>query len=85
MEWLTPQKNLQSLDTDVSAIMESEGFAVRQYSGVNIEPTQRGLQFSSGFNFLSQLQKKLSQSMRAIYLLIRISHRFCSPVVNLFQ
>lgn len=34
---LTPQKNLQSLDTDVSAIMESEGFAVRQYSGVNIE------------------------------------------------
>lgn len=35
---LTPQKNLQSLDIDVSAIMESEGFAVRQYSGVNIEP-----------------------------------------------
>ena len=35
---LTPQKNLQSLDTDVSAIMESEGFAVRQYLGVNIEP-----------------------------------------------
>lgn len=35
---LTPQENLQSLDTDVSAIMESEGFAVRQYSGVNIEP-----------------------------------------------
>ena len=35
---LTPQKNLQSLDTDVSAIMESEGFAVRQYSGVNIAP-----------------------------------------------
>ena len=35
---LTPQKNLRSLDTDVSAIMESEGFAVRQYSGVNIEP-----------------------------------------------
>ena len=35
---LTPQKNLQSLDTDISAIMESEGFAVRQYSGVNIEP-----------------------------------------------
>ena len=35
---LTPQKNLQSLNTDVSAIMESEGFAVRQYSGVNIKP-----------------------------------------------
>ena len=34
---LTPQKNLQSLDTDVSAIMESEGFAVRQYSGINIK------------------------------------------------
>ena len=32
------QKNLQSLDTDVSAIMESEGFAVRQYSGINIKP-----------------------------------------------
>lgn len=35
---LTPQKNVLSLDTDVSAILESEGFAVRQYSGVNIEP-----------------------------------------------
>lgn len=31
---LTPQKNLRSLDTDVSAILETEGFAVRQYSGV---------------------------------------------------
>jgi len=31
---LTPQKNLLSLDTDISAIMESEGFAVRQYSRV---------------------------------------------------
>lgn len=29
---LTPQKNLRKLDTDVSAILESEGFAVRQYS-----------------------------------------------------
>lgn len=36
---LTPQKNLQSLDTDVSAILESEGFAVRQYSGVKVEST----------------------------------------------
>lgn len=36
---LTPQKNLQSLDTDVSAILESEGFAVRQYSGVKVEPS----------------------------------------------
>lgn len=35
---LTPQKNLQSLDTDVSAILESEGFAVRQYFGVKAEP-----------------------------------------------
>ena len=26
---LTPQKNLQSLDTDVSAIMESEGVSFR--------------------------------------------------------
>ena len=33
---LTPQKNLRTLDTDVSAIMESEGFAVRQYSRVKI-------------------------------------------------
>ncbi|MBR3889455.1 WYL domain-containing protein [bacterium] len=31
---LTPQKNLRSLDTDISAILETEGFAVRQYSGV---------------------------------------------------
>jgi len=35
---LTPQKNLQSLDTDVSAILESEGFAVRQYSRVKTNP-----------------------------------------------
>ena len=35
---LTPQKNLRALDTDVSAIMESEGFAVRQYSRVKAEP-----------------------------------------------
>lgn len=34
---LTPQRNLQSLDTDVSAILESEGFAVRQYSRINID------------------------------------------------
>ncbi len=35
---LTPQKNLRRLDTDVSAILESEGFAVRQYSGAKIPP-----------------------------------------------
>ncbi len=35
---LTPQKNMQSLDADISAIMESEGFAVRQYSRVKAEP-----------------------------------------------
>ena len=35
---LTPQRNLHSLDTDVSAIMESEGFAVRQYSRVKVNP-----------------------------------------------
>lgn len=35
---LTPQKNLQSLDTDVSAILESEGFAVRQYSRAKVAP-----------------------------------------------
>lgn len=34
---LTPQKNLQSLDTDISAILESEGFAVRQYSRVKTD------------------------------------------------
>lgn len=35
---LTPQKNLRKLDTDVSAILESEGFAVRQYSRAKAEP-----------------------------------------------
>lgn len=35
---LTPQRNLHSLDTDVSAIMESEGFAVRQYSRLKVNP-----------------------------------------------
>ena len=34
---LTPQKNLQSLETDVSAILESEGFAIRQYSRVKTD------------------------------------------------
>ena len=34
---LTPQKNLLSLETDVSAIMESEGFAIRQYSRVKAD------------------------------------------------
>lgn len=34
---LTPQKNLRSLDTDISAILESEGFAVRQYSRVKVD------------------------------------------------
>lgn len=31
---VTPQKNLRALDTDISAILESEGFAVRQYARV---------------------------------------------------
>ena len=34
---LSPQKNLQSLETDVSAILESEGFAIRQYSRVKTD------------------------------------------------
>jgi len=34
---LTPQKNLMALDTDISAILESEGFAVRQYSRVKAD------------------------------------------------
>lgn len=34
---LTPQKNLRALDTDISAIIESEGFAVRQYSRVKAD------------------------------------------------
>ncbi|OLA74974.1 MAG: hypothetical protein BHW62_04925 [Acinetobacter sp. CAG:196_36_41] len=29
---LTPQKNARALETDIEAILESEGFAVRQYS-----------------------------------------------------
>ena len=35
---LTPQKNLRTLETDVSAILESEGFAVRQYSRATADP-----------------------------------------------
>lgn len=31
---LTPQKKMRSLDTDISAILESEGFAIKQYSRV---------------------------------------------------
>ena len=35
---LTPQKNLLSLDTDIDAILETEGFAVRQHSRIKLEP-----------------------------------------------
>lgn len=35
---LTPQKNARALETDIEAILESEGFAVRQYSRVNCKP-----------------------------------------------
>ena len=35
---LTPQKKMQSLETDISAIMEFEGFAVKQHSRVKINP-----------------------------------------------
>jgi len=34
---LTPQKNLRGLDTDISAILESEGFAVKQYSRIKTD------------------------------------------------
>ncbi len=34
---LTPQKNMRGLDNDVSLILESEGFAVRQYSRVKTD------------------------------------------------
>lgn len=34
---LAPQKNLRTLDTDLSAILESEGFAVRQYSRIKAD------------------------------------------------
>jgi predicted DNA-binding transcriptional regulator YafY len=34
---LTPQKKMRSLDTDISAILESEGFAVKQYSRVKYD------------------------------------------------
>ena len=34
---LTPQKNLRTLDTDIDAILETEGFAVRQHSKNKVE------------------------------------------------
>ena len=34
---LTPQKNLRALDTDIDAVMESEGFAVRQFSRIKAD------------------------------------------------
>ncbi len=36
---LTPQKNAMALETDIEAILESEGFAVRQYSRVKADKT----------------------------------------------
>ena len=35
---LTPQQNMTGLNNDISAILETEGVAVRQYSGVKVEP-----------------------------------------------
>ena len=35
---LTPQKNARALETDIEAVIESEGFAVRQYSRVKADP-----------------------------------------------
>lgn len=35
---LTPQKNARALETDIDAVIESEGFAVRQYSRVKADP-----------------------------------------------
>ena len=34
---LTPQKNTLSLETDIEAILESQGFAVRQYSRIKVD------------------------------------------------
>ena len=34
---LTPQKNMRALDTDIEAILESEGYAVKQYSRVKAD------------------------------------------------
>lgn len=34
---ITPQTNSRALDTDISAIMETEGYAVRQYSTVKVD------------------------------------------------
>jgi len=34
---LTPQKNMMALDTDVSAILESQGYAIRQYARENVD------------------------------------------------
>ena len=35
---LTPQQSMTGLNNDISANLESEGFAVRQYFGVKVEP-----------------------------------------------
>ncbi len=35
---LTPQKNMSSLNNDISTILESEGYAVRQYAKPNADP-----------------------------------------------
>ena len=40
---LTPQNNSRALETDIEAILESEGFAVRQYSRVKTDSKIMGL------------------------------------------
>ena len=48
---LTPQQNMTGLNNDISAILETEGFAVRQYSGVKVEPTILEMLRNSMFAF----------------------------------
>ena len=40
---LTPQKNARALETDIEAILESEGFAVRQYPRIKTDPKNQFL------------------------------------------
>ncbi len=48
---LTPQKNARALETDIEAVIESEGFAVRQYSRVKADPKTLELLRSAMLSF----------------------------------
>ncbi len=64
---LTPQKNARALETDVEAILESEGFAVRQYSRVKTDSKTMELLRNAMLSFKKvQFDYKVNRKIKMI-------------------